>query len=248
MKTIVAISDLQSPYEDRKAVEAVAQFIEDTQPEVVVSVGDEADFPQISRWTQGTAGEYTNDFGKHRDRTVDVLRMLGVQHVIRSNHTDRVISAIRNRVPGFLGLPELTLESILKFEELGITYHKEPWELAPGWLLMHGDEGGLSKNPGTTAKQLTDRTGMSVICGHTHRMGLVPTTMMVNGTPRNIRWGFEVGHLINTKSPGMAYTKGSANWQQGFGLLHVDGKTVIPQPVPIVNKSFVVNGKVYSWR
>ena len=40
---------------------------------------------------------------------------------------------------------------------------------------------------------------------------------------------------------------GLFTWQQGFGLLHVDGNTVTPQLVPIINKSFTVNGKTFKW-
>ena len=37
------------------------------------------------------------------------------------------------------------------------------------------------------------------------------------------------------------------NWQQGFGLLYVDGNTVTPHPVPITNRSFVIEGEQWSW-
>jgi len=37
------------------------------------------------------------------------------------------------------------------------------------------------------------------------------------------------------------------NWQQGIGILYVEGKTVIPAPVPIHNKSFTIEGVRYAW-
>ena len=37
------------------------------------------------------------------------------------------------------------------------------------------------------------------------------------------------------------------NWQQGFGLLYQDGKTVTPHPVVFSNRSFVVEGQQFSW-
>jgi len=40
---------------------------------------------------------------------------------------------------------------------------------------------------------------------------------------------------------------GLFTWQQGFAILHVDGKTVTPQLVPIINRSFVVGGKAWRW-
>jgi len=36
-------------------------------------------------------------------------------------------------------------------------------------------------------------------------------------------------------------------WNKGFGILHVDGQNVVPQLVPIVKNSFVVDGKVWRW-
>jgi hypothetical protein len=45
----------------------------------------------------------------------------------------------------------------------------------------------------------------------------------------------------------MQYTK-THNWQQGWAVVYVDGQTVIPQPIPIMNKSFVFEGVQYSWR
>jgi hypothetical protein len=62
-----------------------------------------------------------------------------------------------------------------------------------------------------------------------------------------MRWGFEVGNLIKVGSPGMAYTGGVQNWQQGFGVLLVEGSTVIPIPVPIVNRRFHALGVERKW-
>ena len=42
------------------------------------------------------------------------------------------------------------------------------------------------------------------------------------------------------------YTK-THNWQQAFGILHVDGNKVSPSLIYIDNKSFVVEGNRYSW-
>jgi hypothetical protein len=40
---------------------------------------------------------------------------------------------------------------------------------------------------------------------------------------------------------------GSANWQTGFGLLHIDGRNVTPVAVPIhKDGTFNVGGKVWG--
>lgn len=246
MKLIVAISDLQVPYHDKRAVNNVAAFIKATKPDTVVSVGDEMDMQTISKWAKGTALEYEQSIARDRDETVEVLQALQVKHVIRSNHTDRLFNTVALRAPGLLGLPELTLGAFLRFEQLGITYHRKPYELAPGWLLMHGDEGNISQNGGTTALNLAKKTGKSIVCGHTHRMGLVHHTEAFSGVPTRTLWGLEVGNLMDAKKA--SYLKaGISNWQQGFGLLWVDGKTVTPQLIPIQKDgTFVALGKMWG--
>jgi predicted phosphodiesterase len=245
MKSIVVISDLQSPYHDVAATKTIAKFIKHYRPTSVVSVGDEIDLPQISRWEEGGEGEWQRDLGRHRDITVDLLAELQVDHIVRSNHSDRLYNKIKSKAPGFLGLPELEIEKFLKLDSLGITYHHEPYELAPNWLLMHGDEGNVQPTAGATALGLAKRSGMSVVCGHTHRMGLTHHTQGWAGKTKTI-WGMEVGNLMDYKFA--RYIKaGLFTWNKGFGLLHVDGTTVMPQLVPIVNNSFTVDGKVWKW-
>lgn len=246
-KVIVAISDLQVPYQDQRAVDAVSDWIEEIKPDEVLNVGDAIDLPQISRWTKGTAGEFTRDIGKHRDIAVSVLGQMHTTGMVRSNHTDRILTAVKTRLPGFLGLPELELENFLRLPELGVKYYPGMHRFAPGWLLAHGDEGSVSRVSGQTARGLSDRTGMSILCGHTHRLGLIPTTESFWGKTHKNRWGFEVGNLIKAGSPGMAYTGGIQNWQQGFGVILVDGQTTIPIPVPIINRRFHALGVERKW-
>lgn len=248
MKTIVCVSDLQIPYHDKRAVDNLARFIKAYRPTTVVSVGDEMDMQTISKWAKGTPLEYERSIGRDRDETMRVLEKLKVKHVIRSNHTDRLYNTVMMRSPGLLGLPELELEEFLGFDELGIHYHEKPYELAPGWLLMHGDEGSMNQTGGMTALGLAKRTGKSVVCGHTHRQGLVHHTQAYgNATPKTV-WGMEVGNLMDYKKA--KYIKGGLfTWQQGFGILYVDGNKVSPSLVPIKKDgTFIVEGRVFGKR
>ena len=240
------ISDLQVPYHDKRAVDAVVQAISDLREpdDIVVTVGDEIDLPQIGRWTQGKAGEWERTIGRDRDLTVEILANLGVDHCIRSNHTDRLLNALTSRLPGLLGLPELDLRNFLRLDDLNITYHEEAFRVAPNWVVMHGDEAGVSGVPGQTAWGLTQKVGMSVACGHTHRAGLRPHTQSVNGKITRTMYGMEVGCLMDFNQA--KYTK-THNWQQAFGILYVDGNKVSPSLIYIDNKSFVVEGHRYSW-
>lgn len=246
MSLIVAVSDLQVPYHSTKAVDSLAEFIQQVQPDLVVSVGDEMDMPTVSRWSKATAGEYLQTLAKHRDTTVDVLRRLGVQAISRSNHTDRLSNYLHKYAPALVHLPELQLAEFMRLPDLGIQLHTKPWELAPGWLLMHGDEGGSSQTAGGTALSLARKVGKSVIAGHTHKLGLQHHTEMLNGRITRTVWGFETGCLMDPRKAD--YIKaGSANWSLGFGVLWVEGRQVTPVPVPMApDGSFLFDGSRWA--
>lgn len=246
MKVKVLVPDLQIPYHDKKVVNLFAKFIKAYKPDDVVSVGDEMDMQTISRWSMGTPLEYEKSIGRDRDETVRVLEQLQVKHMTRSNHTDRLYNTIMKRAPGLMGAPEFELENFLRLKDLGITYHKDPWEVAPKWLLLHGDEGSTNQTGGQTALGLAKKTGMSVVCGHTHRAGLIHYTESFRGTPSRTIWGMEVGNMMNMKQA--SYLKGGiGNWQQAFGILYIEGNKVTPSLIPVhKDGSFVVEGKLWS--
>lgn len=249
---IVILSDLQIPYQNKKALMNVYQFISEYEPEVIASVGDDVDFPQVSRWNKGMEGEYARDLQSHIDRGIahfEVLRSISDApiHVMRSNHVDRPLNYIRKYAPGLMGLRALEIPSLLDFDRLAITYHEQPYELAPNWALAHGDEGSLSKIPGRTALGLATKWGMSVVCGHTHRLGLMHENQAFQLKLKNQLFGFEVGNLMNLKEA--SYLDGGyANWSTGFGILYVSSRGVVtPNPIVIRNDgTFVVEGKEFG--
>lgn len=246
MRRLWVLSDLQVPFHDQRAVDAITAALEVLREpgDQTLTIGDEQDFQTISRWSAQTPTEYEKSIGRDRDMTVSVLRQLGVTDMCRSNHTDRLYHSVMKRLPGLLGLPELELVNFLRLPELGITFHEKAWQFAPGWLAMHGDEAGLSQIAGQTAAGLTKKTGTSVICGHTHRLGMQPFTYGVNGRITRTLYGVECGNLMRMDRALYAKTH---NWQQGFAVLHIEDGKVHPELVPIVNRSFVVMGERFTF-
>ena len=241
----VVVSDLQVPYHDEVAVKNLGAFIRAWKPHKVVTIGDEIDLPQISRWTEGTAGWYEQTLAEDRDLAVQTLYDLQVTDVIRSNHTDRLYNVIMKKIPAFLALPELKFERFMQFDDLGITYHKKPMAIAPNWIAIHGDEQGINPNAGLTALGAARRHGKSVICGHTHRAGRSAFTESSGGSLGRVLHGVEVGNLMDFKQAG--YTKGTANWQSAFATMETDGKRVNVQIIYIEKDgTFLVSGRRYG--
>ena len=245
MKKIVVISDLQVPYHDERAVRNVASFIKRFKPDQVITIGDEIDLPQISRWTEGTPGWFEQSLGADRDATVEILWDLQVTDMIRSNHTDRLYNVIMKKIPAFLALPELKFEKFMKLDELGIKFHRKPLEFAPDWIAIHGDEGSVKPTPGLTALDAARKHGKSVVCGHTHRAGQSAFTEASGGVLGRVLRGVEVGNLMQFSKAG--YMKGTGNWQQAFAVFYVDKKDVTNTIVHIEKDgSFVFEGKRYG--
>lgn len=259
LETIVVLPDWQVPLHNESLIKGVANFIQDFQPDQLAHVGDATDSTQIGRWVRGLRGEFNGGLegGLRRTRTLFGYIRSGYRgpwHLVRSNHDDRLESAIESRLPGVAGITIkgnlLTIQNALCLDDFGITWHPKPYELAPGVLLMHGDEGGMSQIPGNTALGLAQRAGKSVVCGHTHRAGL---TWSGVGTPddRNSLFGLEVGHMMDVAGAGYLGPARLNNWGSAFGILTIDRGNkkkakVYPQLIPILpDGSFVVDGVKY---
>lgn len=248
-KRTVVVSDLQVPYHDAHAVRNLAGFIKQFKPDSVVTIGDEIDLPQISRWEENKLGWFEQTLAEHRDEAVEVLWSLTEYakeaHMIRSNHTDRLYSVLMRKIPAFLSLPELKFEKFMKLDELGIKYHKDPYPIAKGWVAVHGDHTPLNPQPGLSALNAAKRYGLNVISGHTHRAGRSASSEASNGVLRRVLHGVEVGHLMSIKSA--HYTHGSPNWQQAFAIVSETGKNVQVDLIHIEKDgTFVVWGKRYG--
>ena len=148
-------------------------------------------------------------------------------------------------MPGLIDLPELQYTRFMDFETMGITYHKKLYEFEPNWILAHGDEGNINPNAGVTALNLAKKIGKSVICGHTHRLGMSAFSEGIGSHYRPL-YGIEVGNLM-AKGKAAYLRSGVANWQMGIAILETNGKQITPTLIPI-NKdgSFVACGKLYA--
>lgn len=249
--TTVLLPDTQIPYHDPRFLRALFRFIGDSQPDRVVHVGDFLDAPEPSRWNKGAAGEYAGTLQKSLDTASGLLGELRAVYsgpvVLKlGNHDRRIQDYVKRYAPALGPLRALEFEALIEAEKHSVEVVHDVYEVAPGWLVAHGDEGSLSRIAGNTAAGLTTKFGASVACGHTHRAGLVPVTTGYNGRVQS-RFGLEVGHAMDVRKAG--YLKGgSANWQQAFGILRVKGRTVLPELVPVVDRRFVVDGAVYEWK
>ena len=213
---------MQVPFQFDEAIVNLKKLVNTFKFDLVLNVGDELDLNTISKYSQGKAESFQQTLNADRDLCKDILYDLKTDVVSRSNHGDRLFSAV-SQIPGLMALPELQYEKFMGYEELGIYFAKKPYEI-PGteFVLCHGDEGNLSRVGGSSALNIAKRWGRSVIAGHSHRMGYTCHSEAFNGRLQRVLVGIEVGHTCNISK--MRYlAKGGyyANWQAGAVIMTI---------------------------
>jgi len=250
-KKIVVLSDIQHPFEDRRAVRSVIRFIGEYQPDEVVQIGDLMDYPQPSRWSKDTAEEFKGsvfaDSEYAVEKFMEPLRAVydGPVGVIEGNHDERPRTYLAKYAPALAESHAFDLDVLLRFEDYGVTLLPDFYDFTPGWVMTHGHKGGIprSNEAGKWALNGATRFTKSLIMGHSHRLGIMSRTHGYDGRGVTLT-GFEVGNLMNMSLVG--YLKGATpNWQQGFGVITIDGNHVSPQLVSIDNSKFVVDGETF---
>lgn len=250
-KLIIILADLQVPFQDPNYIKVMLKFTRamhrgTTYRSVEVGqIGDLMDQPEVGRWNKGAAGEYRGTFWSSVRETRKIISEFDFDWIKAGNHDRRVEDYIGKYAPA-LGTEdsEWNLNSILQIDARRTRLYRKPFEVAPGWMAAHGDEGSLSPVSGRTAYGLAQRWNTNVICGHTHRAGTVSVTVGLPGNRRRIT-GLEIGNGMLEESA--TYIKsGSPNWQKAFAMLVVErGRTYDHLIMMDSDCSFEWNGKIY---
>lgn len=252
-------SDQHFPYHDPRFIELWFKVVKAFKPDVVDYLGDTSDQACFSRWTEGSNKEFAAivkevgieqifGFVKEEERpaaeffkqTRDMLPNAQLFTAL-GNHDIRAFDYFTKK---FTELAEaVTPEALWGLDSLGydyIYYGDLPKHRFGDMYVHHGVS--ISKHAGESARNDVETFGVSIMRGHSHRMGsYFKTQELRNETLR----GFEIGHLTDVKSSGMAYTN-VHNWQPGFAVAHVvDGFPHI-QLVQINDYTAVVDGKVFK--
>lgn len=251
-ETIVVLPDTHFPDQDKRAVNAVIEFIGEIQPDQVIHIGDLMDYPQPSRWTKDTRAEFEGSVYTDSEKCVnEFLKPLrevysGPIGIHEGNHDERTRVYMERYAPALAQTDMFNFDKLCQFEELDIEKLPDFYDVAPGWITTHGHRGGirLNQNAGMTALNGAKKGGKSIVMGHTHRQGHCAFTTGLEGKQSRIN-GIEVGNLMDQTKAG--YLKGATgNWQTGFVILEIDGKHVSPRLIPITHGRFIYNGKVYK--
>ncbi|EFC86491.1 hypothetical protein [Parafrankia sp. EUN1f] len=247
-RTILCWPDTHVPDQHTAAVENLTAFAAEFNPDRLLILGDFLDMKGPARWSRGLAEEYQTDLQADCDTGVKILENIragygGPIDFVEGNHEARIRRYLAQYAPALRELRSLQLEALLNFEDLEISYRHQPYRLGDGWVAIHGDK--IAAYGGGSALKMVRQFGASVVQGHTHRLAVVTESRGYRDRQQSLT-GMECGHLSDlSKASYVGF--GSANWQLGFGLLHLDdtGRSA-PEVYPIhPDGSILVQGVEY---
>jgi len=234
---ILVMGDTQFPYQDAKTLTALERFVYDYEPHVIIWDGDMYDFYPLSKYDQ-SPGRASNlqhelDIGqKIQERWAN--RFPNSERIlIEGNHEDRLRKYVWEH-SGIASLRGLDPTSLLS---AGGSWRVLPYgsQVRINDLIIEHGEAVRSKSAMTAWAMYTKR-GMSGICGHTHRFGVIS-----NRTARGQHIYIENGCLCRLDPEYGAFP----DWTQGFTYGYINNGSIHLSPTRILDDGFRAEGRFY---
>lgn len=243
-------SDIHFPLHDSRTVELWLKVLKWWKPQAVDLLGDIDDADSTSRWAVGPETNVPILEGGVLDTRnflaeINALVPDADKHFFDGNHGwYRHEKYLLKNSPVLAGLvtPELLYES----EKSGFAWHQyeePPTRRYGNMYCHHGDS--ISKHSAESVRNDVLNWGVSLLRGHSHRLGNFNITYPITG--QSLR-GFEIGNMC---SPSLMDYDRSPNWQQGFAIGHVehvgtDKETAHIQLIEVHDHVCYVDGKRFS--
>lgn len=250
MKTTLIVPDVQWPYCDTLMLKKLIGVAKDIQPDAILQIGDGIDFPQVSQWNKGNAGEFTADLQEHidgyREKVLHPLREAAPSADItwlEGNHDLRVRDFVKRYAAPLGVLRALEIPALFGLDELDVKYVRGPVNIATNTYAVHGHEsGGYAASPSAWDLKYIKRYGSdkNFIFGHTHQPFILHRAFGYEGKV-SPRFTMNVGSIMDPVAA--TYVKdGAVSWVMSFGILRDDGKRVYPELITAVDRGFHLNG------
>jgi hypothetical protein len=241
----LACSDIQFPLHDPRAVELWMKVLKTFKPDLVDLVGDLDDSDSVSRWAIGEEKDINvNDAGakdtRHFLKDIRAAVPKADIHLFDGNHGwtrhEKFLKENAKQYQEFI-----TPNTLYDHESLGIQFHYYtdlPYNRFNDMYVHHGV--AVSKHSGESVKADMDAWGVSLIRGHSHRLGDYFKTYEITNTRLE---GYEIGHMMKVE---LADYTNQRNWQQGFLYGWISDGNHFLELVPIKDYTCYVAGKKYT--
>jgi UDP-2,3-diacylglucosamine pyrophosphatase LpxH len=237
MRTWVVINDVQIPFQDKPVLDLVLAFIKDLKPDGIILNGDIADCYSISSHrhnprtlTKASLEVEIRQVGELLAHFKDIPE----KHFLGGNHEDRFYRHIADKAPALGLIPGLDFQTIFGLGEYGFNWKDYGGSINLGRLsVTHGFL--VRTQSAYSAKAHFERTGSSLLIGHTHRFG---SYFKTNSGGTHVV--YENGCLCRLDPEYVQHP----DWQQGFSVVHVDKSGFFHvQHIPIIGRRVFYYGK-----
>ena len=280
-KTAVILPDMQigyyrnadgslEPTHDEEALSISMAIIKKLNPDRIIMVGDNLDFPEFGKYRLSPAYAVTTQASIDRATTLCAeLRAVAPNAIIdwiSGNHEERLVNFILDNAKVSFGLrrgntpdswPCLSVPYLCRFNDYGVNY-VAGYPAGQVWInqrlkVIHGNK---VRSNGSTAHAYLNDSKVSVIYGHIHRREWAERS----------REDWDGAKTIMAASPGtlarcdgaVPSTKGGIDldgrpmtivedWQQGLAVVsYEEGEGAFwYEQIPIHNRTAFFRGKVY---
>lgn len=222
----VVISDVHYPYEDKKAIKAMLEFIKLHKVQTVLLNGDILDMYDVSSFDKSPdrINSLQSELNKAKALFKELRKILPEARIvfIKGNHCERLERYLKKH-PELFSLDCLKLPKLLELDKYNIEYQDKHFKLG-SLKITHGSV--VRKFSAYTAHAEMDKHDCSGISGHTHRLG----TFYKKTPSRYMAW-YEGGCLCDTSPEYVT----SPDWQQGFIYGYIEKDSFSVTPIPIVD-------------
>lgn len=249
------------PLHDRKAIDAVLQFTHHFQPDVIVLLGDMADFaqwsirfprqPALRQTTQPTINELYWQLAQFRSAcpSARIVYTAG-------NHEERLNKYQVQNFDEGIGLtyandksedPIFHMKRLLALDDLDIEYigpYNRDWWL---WDRIRVHHGSIARNKGGATVTVRVADGdWSEVFGHIHRVELAQRRVRSPNGPKMIT-AMSPGCLCRVDGAVPGVTK-TPDWHHGVGLAYYDEETKIEHMhvLQIFDGRLIFNGQIFE--
>lgn len=240
---VLFIPDCHFPYENKAAFALVIRFAQSWGVDTIVILGDFGDFYVVS--------QFDKDPNRRKDLEceiaainagLDQLDILGAKKkiYIEGNHEHRLRRYIMKNASAINNM--VNIQTSLRLKQRGWIHvaYRDHYKL--GRVYLTHDVGAVGRN---AAHKTIDIYQHSAITGHTHRMMYAVEADGLGSPILSAQFGWlgdieqvDYAHkIVATKA-----------YVLGFGIGYLDERTglLYSQPIPIINGTCVVEGKLYK--
>lgn len=242
---VLFASDIHFPRHDPRKVDLLMKVMKWMKPDSVQYLGDIDDADSTGRWAVGPetmigVGEggvklTTELFAQTREMLPNAqINMFDGNHGWTRHN-----QYLMKNAPAMLDI--IDSDTLYQYSKYGVNwydYDKPPVKLFGDLYGHHGIS--ISKYAGESVRNDCMNFDVSIIRGHSHRMGAWFKTYEL--TNRMLR-GFEIGHLADERKLDYEPTH---DWQAGFAISHVVNDFPFVQLIQINDYTCVVDGKIFK--